>query len=64
MVVCGIKQAAVLVYDNLVDNPSSSVYSPIPITIGMCNHDTKKIIFPCVDDSGLNISVMKMHNIY
>ena len=60
----GLKQAAVLAYDHLVDNISSSGYSPIPTTIGMWKHN--KIIFYVFVwiILGLNISVMKTYTIY
>ena len=54
-----------LAYDNLVVNVSSSGYSPIPTTIGVWkNYQKIKTKFLCMDDLGLNISLMKMHTVY
>ena len=50
----GLKQAAVLAYDNLVNNLSASGYSPVPTTIGMWKHNTRQTKFClCVDDFGI-----------
>ena len=50
----GLKQAAVLAYDNLVKNLSSHGYSPIPHTIGIWQHATRRTKFClCVDDFGV-----------
>jgi hypothetical protein len=50
----GLKQAAVLAYDNLVHNLAKSGYTPIAHTIGMWQHDTKRTKFClCVDDFGV-----------
>ena len=50
----GLKQAAILAYDLLVKNLTKSGYSPIPNTIGMWKHATRKTKFClCVDDFGV-----------
>ena len=50
----GLKQAAVLAYDNLVKILAPFGYRPIPHTTGLWKHDTKPISFClCVDDFGM-----------
>ena len=52
-IIYGLEQVPVLSYYNLVDNLSSSGYSPIPTTIGMWKRDTKMTDFLCVDYLGI-----------
>ena len=50
----GLKQAALLAYNYLVEKLAPHGYRPIPHTIGMWKHDTKPISFClCVDDFGV-----------
>jgi hypothetical protein len=50
----GLKQAALLAYNNLVTNLAQYGYCPIPHTIGLCQHDTKQTKFClCVNDFGI-----------
>ena len=50
----GLKQAAVLAFDNLVSNLSTHGYKPIPHTIGLWEHTTRRTKFClCVDDFGV-----------
>ena len=50
----GLKQAAVLAYNNLVSNLEKHEYYPIPHTVGMWKHRTRNITFClCVDDFGV-----------
>ena len=50
----GLKQAAVLAFDNLVKNLSDHGYTPVPHTIGIWQHATRKTKFClCVDDFGV-----------
>ena len=50
----GLKQAAVLAFNNLVKNLSEHGYSPVPNTIGIWQHATRKTKFClCVDDFGV-----------
>ena len=50
----GLKQAAVLAYNNLVSNLDKHDYYPIPHTVGMWKHRTRNITFClCVDDFGV-----------
>ena len=50
----GLKQAAVLAYNHLVQNLSQHGYHPIPHTVGLWKHRTRKITFClCVDDFGI-----------
>ena len=50
----GLKQAAILAYDNLVSNLKSHGYKPIPNTLGLWNHETRPTTFClCVDDFGI-----------
>ena len=50
----GLKQAAVLAFNNLVNNLSNHGYSPVPNTIGIWQHATRKTKFClCVDDFGV-----------
>ena len=54
MGVYGLKIAAVLAYNSLVENISSSVYWKISNTIGIWKHDKKLVYFClCVDDLGI-----------
>ena len=50
----GLKQAAILAYENLVSNLSKHGYKPIPHTVGMWKHISRKTVFClCVDDFGV-----------
>ena len=50
----GLKQAAVLAFDNLVNNLSTHGYTPIPNTIGLWKHATRRTTFClCVGDFGV-----------
>ena len=50
----GLKQAAILAYNNLVNNLQEDGYFPIPHTVGLWKHATRKTIFClCVDDFGI-----------
>ena len=50
----GLKQAAVLAFDHLVENLKDFGYEPIPHTIGMWKHKERKTTFClCVDDFGV-----------
>ena len=50
----GLKQAAILAYNNLVNNLQDDGYFPIPHTVGLWKHTTRKTIFClCVDDFGI-----------
>ena len=50
----GLKQAAVLAYDQLVHNLADAGYHPVPATIGIWKHTTRKTTFClCVDDFGV-----------
>ena len=50
----GLKQAAILAYQNLVQNISKHGYTPIPQIFGMWKHTMKPIIFClCVDNFGI-----------
>ena len=50
----GLKQAAILAYKQLVNVMKEDGYSPIPHTIGLWKHDTRKTKFClCVDDFGV-----------
>jgi hypothetical protein len=50
----GLKQAAVLAYNHLVQNLAKSGYTPILTTIGMWQHKTRRTKFClCVDDFGV-----------
>ena len=50
----GLKQAAVLAYEHLVNNLKPHGYEPIPHTIGLWRHKTRPTTFClCVDDFGL-----------
>lgn len=50
----GLKQAAVLAFDNLVHNLSKHGYTPCPNTLGIWRHTTRKTKFClCVDDFGV-----------
>ena len=50
----GLKQAAVLAYDHLVQNLKPYGYAPIPHTLGLWKHETRPITFClCVDDFGI-----------
>ena len=50
----GLKQAAVLAYNHLVANLSTHGYHPIPHTVGLWKHHTRRITFClCVDDFGV-----------
>ena len=47
----GLKQVAVLAYDQLVRNLKPHGYSPCPFTAGLWKHNTRKTKFClCVDD--------------
>ena len=50
----GLKQAAVLAYNNLVNNLREHGYAPIPQTVGLWKHKTLPTTFClCVDDFGI-----------
>ena len=50
----GLKQAALLAYQQLQNFLCPAGYSPIPNTVGMWKHHTRKTIFYiCVDDFGI-----------
>ena len=50
----GLKQAAILAFDQLVANLSKNGYQPIADTIGMWEHTTRPTKFClCVDDFGV-----------
>ena len=50
----GLKQAAILAYDHLVKNLKEHGYEPIPHTVGMWKHFTRRTVFClCVDDFGI-----------
>ena len=50
----GLKQAAILAYDHLINNLSQHGYSPVPHTLGIWHHKTLRTKFClCVDDFGV-----------
>ena len=50
----GLRQAAVLAYDNLVNNLKTARYAPVPHAIGLWHHATRRTKFClCVDDFGV-----------
>ena len=50
----GLKQAAILAYNQLKDNLSNHGYFPIPNSTGLWKHETRPTIFAlCVDDFGV-----------
>ena len=50
----GLKQAAVLAYEHLIENLAPHGYRPIPRTTGLWKHYTRPITFClCVDDFGV-----------
>ena len=50
----GLKQAAILVYKQLVQNLGQPGYYPIPYTTGLWKHKTRDTVFAlCVDDFGV-----------
>ena len=50
----GLKQAAILAYDYVKKNLAPFGYHPIPGTIGLWRHRTRRAIFClCVDDFGI-----------
>ena len=50
----GLKQAAILAYEHLVNNLKPHGYEPIPHTVGLWRHKTRKTKFClCVDDFGI-----------
>ena len=50
----GLKQAAILAFNNLVTNISKVGYRPIMHTLGMWEHKTRRTKFClCVDDFGV-----------
>ena len=50
----GLKQAAVLAYDHLIDNLAEHGYAPVPHTLGIWHHKTRRTKFClCVDDFGV-----------
>ena len=51
----GLKQAALLAYMKLVDHLAPNGYAPLPFSLGLWTHKTKKTTFClCVDDFGVN----------
>ena len=56
-VVYGLKQAAVISYQQLVKHLYSHGYYPIPFTTGLCSRRNLKTKFClCVEDFGINFS--------
>ena len=50
----GLKQAAILAYQHLVNNLAPFGYHPIPHTVGLWRHESRPISFClCVDDFGI-----------
>ena len=50
----GLKQAAILAYNQLKNNLEKHGYFPIPQTVGMWKHKTRRTKFClCVDDFGI-----------
>jgi hypothetical protein len=50
----GLKQAAILAYNNLVKHLKSHGYEPVPFTTGLWQHKTRSTKFClCVDDFGV-----------
>ena len=50
----GLKQAAILAYVNLVENLKEAGYFPVPHTLTVWKHKTRRITFcVCVDDFGV-----------
>ena len=50
----GLKQAAVLAYDHLIANLANHGYRPVPHTLGIWEHKTRRTKFClCVDDFGI-----------
>ena len=50
----GLKQAAILAYNNLKANLAQHGYTPVVGTVGMWKHDTRRTKFcVCVDDFGI-----------
>ena len=50
----GLKQAAILAYDQLVKNLEQDGYSPCPVSVGIWKHKTRATKFClCVDDFGI-----------
>ena len=53
----GLKQAAILAYENLVRNLSQYGYRPVPYALGIWKHEKRPINFClCVDDFGIKYS--------
>ena len=53
----GLKQAAILAHQQLVTHLKPYGYSPIPFSLSLWKHATRKTTFClCVDDFGVNIS--------
>ena len=56
----GLKQAAILVYKQLVQRLAKYGYIPIPTTNGLWKHKTKRTLFAlCVDDFGIKYDSME-----
>jgi hypothetical protein len=50
----GLKQAAILAYEFIVENLAPHGYHPIPQSLGLWRHETRPIQFClCVDDFGI-----------
>jgi len=50
----GLKQAAILAYDNLKANLAQNGYTPVIGTVGMWQHDTRRTKFcVCVGNFGI-----------
>jgi len=56
---CGLKQAVILLYDNLVKLMEPHGYEPVPFTSGIWRHKTRQTKFYlCVDDCGIKYCTM------
>ena len=50
----GLKQAAILAFDNLVHNITTHGHTPVLDTIGIWHHNTRRTkLYLCVDDFGV-----------
>lgn len=55
----GLKQAAILAYDQLVKNLAQDGYEPCPLSVGIWKHKTRAIKFClCVDDFGIKYNTV------
>ena len=56
-----LKQAAILVYKQLVQHLGKHGYFPIPLTTGLWKHKLRDIIFAlCVIDFGVKYTIPKI----